>query len=309
MDQIVGYTHLKPRSMATIFGSNLAATAVPTAPPWQKLLGGVEVHLVVGAYTPCATTNPPATLVCELPADLTYVSPTQINFVVPDIAVTTYGQSQLYVRIVLIRDGVRFDNFACNTASCIAGTGLLTVDPGGDFAMFQVGYDCFFSLSQTNPDACGFSQFQGQGRTLLGAMTDAKGNLITSQNPMHPGQLITLWVTGVGGLSRNSASGLLQQTNPTKVSFGVSQIGGFDVPSLSQTPIWAGESPQYVGLDQINVVFPACATGSKATVEKRYDAYMSFGPVLSSTGSGISSSSIKVYMPLLMGVGDLDCQR
>jgi hypothetical protein len=310
MDQIVGYTHFKPRSMATIWGSNLAAVTASTAPPWPSTLGGAEVHLVIGAYTPCATTNAPATLDCERSADLTYVSPTQINFVVPDISVTSYGQSQLYVRVVLIRDGVRFDNFACNTASCIAGAGLITVDPGGDFALFQVGYDCFFSLSQTYPDACGFSQSQGQARTILGAVTDTNWNLISSQNPIHQGQIITLWVTGLGGLSRDNTSGLLQQTNPTKVSFGLSQIGGLDIPTWgSQTPIWTGESPQFVGLDQINVVFPACATGAKATVENRYDAYMSFGPVLSATGGGISSSSIKIYMPLLVGVNDPDCPR
>ncbi len=268
--------------MATIFGSNLAAATVSTAPPWQKTLGGVEVHLVIGAYTPCATTNPPTTLDCEISADLIYVSPTQINFVIPDISVASYGQSQLYVRVVLIRDGVRYDNFGCNNASCIAGTGLITVDPGGDFALFEVGYDCLYSLSQTYPDACGLSPSHGQ-------------NLITSQNPIHQEELIILWVTGLGGLSRNNASGLLQQANPTKVVFGVSQYGVFDIPTWgSQTPIWAGESPQYVGLDQINIVFPACA-GPKATIEKRYDAYMSFR-----SASDISGSSPKSIYHFLL---------
>jgi hypothetical protein len=47
--------HLAPRSMATIFGVNLADTPISAAPPWEQLLGGIEVHLVassVSTYDP-----------------------------------------------------------------------------------------------------------------------------------------------------------------------------------------------------------------------------------------------------------------
>jgi len=36
-----------PRSIATIFGTNLADSVVSTAPPWKTALGGTEVHFVV----------------------------------------------------------------------------------------------------------------------------------------------------------------------------------------------------------------------------------------------------------------------
>jgi hypothetical protein len=67
---------LAPRSIATIFGSRLADSAVPAVPPWPNTLGGTEVHIVVNPTR--YDCNP-----CEQPAGLLYVSPTQINFVWP----------------------------------------------------------------------------------------------------------------------------------------------------------------------------------------------------------------------------------
>jgi hypothetical protein len=62
-----GYNGLVPGMLATIWGSNLADKAVSTAPPWPSVLGGVEVHVVIGSYvTPCATANPTTTLPCEI---------------------------------------------------------------------------------------------------------------------------------------------------------------------------------------------------------------------------------------------------
>jgi uncharacterized protein (TIGR03437 family) len=125
-------THLSPRSIATIWGANLSKTAASGKPPWQNNLGGVEVHVIVnGPYTPCAT-NPPAGLACEFTTDLLYVSPTQINFVVPEFP--DYGQTEFGVRVAIVRDGKRFD-FDCNASSC-AGT-FYILSNGGNFATFK----------------------------------------------------------------------------------------------------------------------------------------------------------------------------
>ena len=140
----------------------------------------------------CANTN----LSCELVADLLYVSPTQINFLVPDVSAAAYGQQALLLDAVLIRDGALFDTQV-----------TVYVSPGGDFAVFQVGYDCDFSLSVTYPEACGYSPSSGQNRVPIGAVTDASGNLITSLNPIHQGQLIVLWATGLGALTLDSGTG------------------------------------------------------------------------------------------------------
>ena len=108
---------------------------------------------------------------------------------------------------MLIRDGVRFDTHA-----------TFYVSPSGDFALFQVGYDCDFSLSLTHPETCGYSLSSGQYRVPIGAVTDASGNLITSQNPIHQGQVIVLWATGLGALSLDPATGLLQLRIPAKAN-------------------------------------------------------------------------------------------
>jgi uncharacterized protein (TIGR03437 family) len=228
------------------------------------------------------------------------VSPTQINFLVPDVSAAAYGQQALWLDAVVIRDGARFDTQV-----------TFYVSPGGDFAVFQAGYDCDFSLSLTYPEACGYSPSSGQYRVPIGAVTDASGNLITSQNPVRQGQVIILWATGLGALRLNSATGLLQQSTPSKMTFGVLQPnpgGGFSIFNLnwtSQTPIWAGESPQFVGLDQINVNFPTC-TGAVATVEQRYDLVLNFEAPDADANLGIGFAEL--YMPFIISPGERDCQ-
>lgn len=294
-----------PRSMATIFGTNLADTTVSIAPPWQATLGGTEVHL---ASDTCFDAS------CDLIAGLIYASPTQINFVVP--SVSTSAPSASY-RIVLVRNGQRLDN----RSYMLGGPGRVTLDAysnGNADVVFQVGYDCLFSYSQSASVPCGLSWSAGQYRAPLGAVTDAaSGKLISSQNPVHQGQIISLWVTGLyGDLEVNAGTGLLEQwPAPLPVNFGVAKLGS-DVSNVvdfgltgpygqfgvfqTGVPLWAGESPQYVGMDQINVAFPICSSKSPAGVEHRYDAFMQY------TNPG-SSTQARIYLPFLVRPGDPEC--
>jgi hypothetical protein len=304
--------------MATIFGTGLANSTVSLAPPWQKSLGGTEVHLVVDriTYGIDGGSNYSASCYtdCEVVVDLTFVSPTQINFVLPDELIVNQSRTIERSRVVLIRNGVRYD-----LANVLSGVGLVYLDPlNGDpinagFVPFQVGYECLYSFSLTNPSACGISWSQGQNRDPIGAVTDASGRLITSQNPVHQGEAITLWATGLEGLSRNASTGLLQQSNPIAVGFGVAR-NGVDIPTTitsgfegqygafwSKPAAWAGESPQFVGLDQINVAFPTCTEATKATVEKRYDAFMMLHSI-------VSGNPVRLYLPFVVNPGDPDCQ-
>ena len=141
---------LAPRSIATIFGTNLADSVVSTAPPWKTALGGTEVHFVVDTII----------LNSELTVNLVYVSPTQINFVTPDSYITastgSSGPALTTGRIVLIRDGVRFDA----RYDITGGPGYMTLDPFGytrNPDIFGVGYECLFSFSLTDPSSCGLS--------------------------------------------------------------------------------------------------------------------------------------------------------
>jgi hypothetical protein len=310
LDQLPGYTGLAPGTLATIFGSNLADKAVSTPPPWTSVLGGVQVHLIIGIFTPCATANPPTTLACEIPVDLLYVSPTQINFLVPDVSVAAYGGGGGFkVGIVLIRDGQRFGTFGCVDPLCLNGPGIFGIGGGGentinDAYIFIGGYDCLFSLSLTSPpSACGLSPSPiGTSIYPIGAVTDLSGNLITNQNPVHQGQPVTMWMTGLTGLSQSPATGLLQQPSPGPFFFDLSQYGVEIIPEafLVATPVWAGQSPQYVGLDQVNVNFPTC-TNQVTIAERRYDAYLAYNV------DTVEPSYAAIYIPFLVKVGDPDC--
>ena len=286
-------TRLKPRSMATIFGNNLADSVVSSIPPWPKSSGGTEVHLIP-LFTTCGIANPPAGVSCDLVADLVYVSPTQINFVVPDVLALAYGQNELLLKVVFVRNGLRFDSLLS-----------FYLTPVGDFVLFQVGFDCEFSLSLEHPETCGYSLSSGANRVPIGAVTDGSGILITSQHPIHQGQFIVLWATGVGVVTLNPASGLLQQNNPSKITFGVMQPGIFNSTWMSSMPVWAGESPQFVGLDQINVFFPTCA-GSPAITEQRYDLFITFQAPSADKNLGIGFAEL--YMPFIISPGEHTCQ-
>ena len=290
---------LQARSMATIFGTNLSTTTTSTAPPWVTVLGGTALHLVP-LSTGCGTANPPANLSCELVADLIFVSPTQINFIVPDVSPSAYGQQELAFDVILVENGQRFD------------TGVsFYLSPVGDFAVFQVGYDCDFSLSLSYPDACGYSQTPGQNKVPIGAVTDVSGNLVTSNNPIHQGQIVVLWATGLASLSVNQSTGLLQQASPTPLAFAVTQSNPNGASTIltsywqSQPPIWAGESPSYIGLDQINLTFPTC-TGAVATTEQRYDVLMTFNAPSADSNLGVGFSTL--YIPFIISPGEVTCQ-
>ncbi len=284
---------LAPRSIATIFGSNLSAGTASPTPPWPSSAAGTEVHIVVN---PTAYRCDP----CEVTAGLLYVSPKQINFVVPDtISIVNNFAVGFHARVVLVENGVRFDNHD----DVFGGFGLITIiaSQTGDVAMFQVGYDCLYSYSQSDPGSCGFSTSSGNHRAVLGAITDAAGTLINSSNPLRQGEAITLWETGLAPL-QPQANGLLAEKSPALVVFGISHQGIDSSTSLvSALPAFAGESPQFAGLDQINVNFPTCSTKTKATAEKQYDAFLSFG-------SFITGNVARVYAPFRVAVGDSDCQ-
>jgi hypothetical protein len=209
--------HLPPRSMATIFGTGLADITISTNPPWKNTLGGTEVHL---AGDTCFDSS------CDLTASLMYVSPSQINFVVPENGSTSCTTcTPIAYRIVLIRDGQRIDN----RSYMLGGPGRLIIDPyyGADYnVVFQVGFDCLFSFSVSDPGSCGLTWSQGKHRAPAGAITDAiSGQLISSQAPVYQGQLITIWMTGMyGRLTLEKNTGLLSAF-PFPIGFGVAQLG------------------------------------------------------------------------------------
>jgi hypothetical protein len=289
---------LGPRSIATIFGTDLADSTVAIAPPWQTSLGGTEVHLVVSF---CESGD------CEITTQLLFASPTQINFLTPYIS----GGEEV-TSVVFIRDGVRYDN---QYALGDPGPGLITIMPGCQAdcsVVFEQGFDCLYSFSESDPSACGLSWTQGPNRAPVGAVTDPTGALISASNPVHQGEVIVLWMTGLTPLAQ-AGGGEYLQSPATPVGFGVSQLGQ-DIPStlgyspnggyagafFTPVPLFAGESPQFPGLDQVNVQFPTCPSETKATSESRYDAWLPYA-------SFITGTTVRIYLPFVVRAGDPDC--
>ena len=66
-------------------------------------------------------------------------------------------------------------------------------------------------------------------------------------------------------------------------------------------PTWAGESPQFVGLDQVNLAFPTCTNDPPATTEKRYDAFLTYTNIETDT-------TVRLYLPFVIRIGDPDCR-
>ena len=78
------------------------------------------------------------------------------------------------------------------------------------------------------------------------------GNLVSAATPAHAGDWLVLYAAGLGALSTpiptgGTASGPDTSAGPVTVNLG----------GQSLTPAYAGASPGYIGLDQVNVQLPA----------------------------------------------------
>jgi uncharacterized protein (TIGR03437 family) len=91
----------------------------------------------------------------------------------------------------------------------------------------------------------------------LGAIARADGTVLTKDNPAQPGEMVSLYGTGLGAVDNAPALGRptpLTPLAPTKTTPTVT-VGG--QPATVQ---WAGLAPTFIGLYQINVVLPTNLT-------------------------------------------------
>jgi uncharacterized protein (TIGR03437 family) len=89
------------------------------------------------------------------------------------------------------------------------------------------------------------------GRPIIQRHPD--GALITEQNRAKPGDTLTIYITGIGGLDVAPATGTAASDSPlsTSIVTPTVTIGGVPVEVL-----FAGLTPNFVGLGQINIVLP-----------------------------------------------------
>jgi uncharacterized protein (TIGR03437 family) len=193
---------LAPNAIGTIYGTNLAySTSALTS---ADIHGGL-LPIMLG---PSETT----VFINHSPAALYYVSPTQINFLVPPDLLP--GPATVYVVVDSWRGP-------------IISLTLAPAAPG------------LFQLDVQNVIA-----------------TRADGSVLTPSAPGLPGEVIVLWATGLGATSP-PADGFHLPTSaaPLVATAEISVL--LDGVALPRSAIfYAGVSPGFCGLYQINLTLP-----------------------------------------------------
>lgn len=201
-----------PGSIVTIFGINLAtSTQAATTVPLPTTLAGTSVS-VNGVAAP-----------------LFYVSPTQINFQMPEVGNEGPGGSTAQGIVAI-------------TAACGA-TDPYTPPAGyGTLGIFTL-----------DASGCGRGAVQNVG-------SDGIVSLNSPTNSVSPGAWITVYATGAGLVSNPPPDGSPSPSSPLAVPIVGDTVGtvfDFDGTRGPQPAAWAGRAPGWVGVDQVNVQVPA----------------------------------------------------
>ena len=189
---------LAPNTIATVYGSNLSFDTV------------VAGNNVIGATLP-ESLDGVTVVVQGLIAPLFFVSPTQINFLIPyDL---TAGTVTMFVEHQALSGPV-----------------------------VQI---------QLNSTAPGFFQFNN-----LVIATHLNGSLLTSAAPGNGGEIVVIYIAGLGRVSPDTDSGQLANFAAQIVAKSQTQILLAGVPCPQSSVLYVGLAPGFAGLYQINLIVP-----------------------------------------------------
>ena len=189
---------LAPNTIATIYGANLSFDTV------------VAGNNVIGATLP-ESLDGVTVVVQGLIANLFFVSPTQINFLIP--YELTAGTVTMFVEHQAL---------------------------SGPVVQLQL-----------NSTAPGFFQFNN-----LVIATHLNGSLLTSAAPGNGGEIIVIYVAGLGRVSPDTDQGKLANFAATIVAAAQTQVLLAGVPCPQSSILYVGLAPGFAGLYQINLVVP-----------------------------------------------------
>jgi uncharacterized protein (TIGR03437 family) len=192
---------LAPNAIATLYGANLSFQTY-----------SVATHDVHGGALPTSAGGV-TVLVNYLAAPLFYVSPGQINFLVP------YELLPGPVSVVVIRQNL-----------------------AGPVVKIQ--------LNSTSP---GLFPWNGN----LAIATHLNGALVSAGAPAHGGEIIVLYVDGLGRVTPDTDSGRIVSFAAAIVAARQLQILLNGVACPAANVLYAGLAPGFAGLYQINLVLPA----------------------------------------------------
>jgi uncharacterized protein (TIGR03437 family) len=220
-----GQTPIAPGSLAVIFGTNLSSQiAQADTIPLSASLGGVTVQFVNGSNT----FNAP--LVYVAPTDPAHGVISQINAQVPWNLVP--NGTTATVSVIVSHDGLS------------SAPASVTVGP------FSPGI------------------FAAGGRAIAvnldGTLAWPSGSVPgTVTHPAKPGDVVILYVTGLGAVDSPIADGAasLDKLRNTLVK-PVVLVGG-----LSAEVAFSGLTPQYPGVNQLNIVIPNAVPGDNVPIQ------------------------------------------
>jgi uncharacterized protein (TIGR03437 family) len=199
-------------SIGSLFGLNLSArTAVADlAPPLPFTLGGTSMT-IGGTITP-----------------LFFVSPAQINFQVPFLAVAR----QTAVPLVI-------------TQGVVSTAVTVQITPTAP------------ALFTTN------AQGTGQASALIAgtASVVSPAGTFPGSRPAKPGEFISIYCTGLGDVTNRPALGSASPTVPLAMTLTTPTV---TIGGVSATVAFSGLAPGFAGLYQVNVQVPAAAPSGAA---------------------------------------------
>jgi uncharacterized protein (TIGR03437 family) len=194
--------YLAPNTLATVYGTGLA---------WSTGIAPVSGGLYPTSFASARVS------VGGIYASLIYVSPQQVNFLIPYQLVA--GNVDVFVE----RDNLR-------------------------------GPKVRLMLNETAP-----APFQLDQDTLIATRVD--GSLITRDAPARPGEIAVLWVTGLGHSQPPQESGRVAREPAQMEKRPVLRLLAQGEAVADDRILYAGVTPGYAGLYQINLRLPENAAG------------------------------------------------
>jgi len=203
---------LSPGEFLTLVGTGLASTTSSISAPFPTNLSGVQV------------------LINQVPAPIYYVSPTQLNVVVPYIT-TPESVAQIQV----INNDV--DSNVVTQFTGMTSAGAFTVPFGG------IG-----DVAARHPD----------------------NSVITESSPAQIGETVAVYLSGMGAVSPPVDDGALAPSSPLSYTTATPTVyltdqDGNSTPAI--TPAFYGLAPGLTGLYQLNFAIPTGLVAGDASLE------------------------------------------
>ncbi len=136
----------------------------------------------------------------------------------------------------------------------------------GDQVHIITSCDIFMSVSE-------FAGYNATGLPCPSTVTHADGSPVSATSPAKAGEELIAYAVGLGQTNPSSVSGqLVAQSAPTLTAFNLdynyhpNALPSRPLPTGSQ-PVFAGTTPGYVGLYQVNFVVPPVPAGTPPCVD------------------------------------------